>query len=72
MAELPAGTGHQCLWDGPDLSVVGAYPPDGTYNLCRGSKEEHKQALQTIPQVPLPTTDPLHGDNGPLTELWRR
>ncbi|MFN3659054.1 MAG: cupin domain-containing protein [Pseudolabrys sp.] len=68
---LPAGTGHQCLWDGPDLSVVGAYPPRGTYNLCRGSKEEHGKALQTIPQVPLPDSDPVAGADGPLTKLWR-
>ena len=72
VAVLPAGTGHQCLWDGPDLSVVGAYPPGGTYNLCRGSKAEHVKALQTIPQVPLPETDPVHGKDGPLTALWRR
>jgi uncharacterized protein YjlB len=68
---LPAGTGHQCLWDGPELSVVGAYPPEGTYNLCRGSKDEHAKALQTIPQVPVPRTDPVE-KNGPLPTLWRR
>lgn len=69
---LPAGTGHQSLWDGPDLSVVGAYPPQGTYNLCRGSKAEHAKALQTIPLVPLPETDPVHGKEGPLLKLWPR
>src|SRR5262249_13804832 len=34
---LPAGTGHQCLWASPDLMVIGAYPPSGKYDLCRGS-----------------------------------
>ena len=68
---LPAGTGHQCLWESPDLSVIGAYPPSGKYDLCRGSKFEREQALQSIPQVPLPETDPVTGGEGPLTELWR-
>ena len=29
--------------------VVGAYPPDGKYNLCRGSKAEHDKALDHHP-----------------------
>jgi uncharacterized protein YjlB len=69
---LPAGTGHQCLWASPDLMVIGTYPPDGRYDLCRGSKAEHTKALKSIPQVPLPKSDPVYGANGPLTELWRK
>ena len=68
---LPAGTGHQCLSATPDLLVIGAYPPDGHYDLCRGSKAEHARALGTIPRVPLPQTDPVFGEDGPLTKLWR-
>ena len=68
---LPAGTGHHGLWCSPDLVVIGAYPPEGRYDLCRGSKAEHAFALQSIPQVPLPKTDPVYGDNGPLLQLWR-
>jgi uncharacterized protein YjlB len=67
---LPAGTGHQCLWSSPDLVVIGAYPRSGTYDLCRGSKREHAEALKTIPSVPLPETDPVHGKQGPLLRLW--
>jgi uncharacterized protein YjlB len=69
---LPAGTGHQCLWASPDLMVIGTYPPDGRYDLCRGSKAEHARAVQSIPQVPLPKSDPVFGNNGPLLELWRK
>ena len=69
---LPAGTGHQCLWASPDLMVIGAYPPDGRYDLCRGSQAEHAKALQSIPKVPLPTCDPVYGEGGPLRELWRK
>lgn len=71
VAILPAGTGHQCLWASPDLVVVGAYPPAGKYDLCRGSKAEREKALKTIPQVPLPASDPLYGKSGPLLTLWR-
>ena len=68
---LPAGTGHQCLWAAPELCVIGAYPKSGKYNLCRGSKAEHAKALKSIHKVPLPATDPVHGEDGPLTRLWR-
>jgi|SRR5215470_9188241 len=68
---LPAGTGHQCLWASPDLVVIGAYPPNGRYDLCRGSKAEHAKALLAIPHVPLPPSDPVHGKAGPLLKLWR-
>jgi uncharacterized protein YjlB len=71
VAILPAGTGHQRLRQSDDLVVIGAYPPSGTYNLCRGSKAEHAKALATIPDVPLPDTDPVFGAEGPLTSLWR-
>jgi uncharacterized protein YjlB len=68
---LPAGTGHQCLTQTPTLVVIGAYPKNGTYNLCRASKAEHAKALATIPKVPLPATDPAFGPQGPLMTLWR-
>src|SRR6516162_4011191 len=71
VAVLPAGTGHQCLWATPELCVIGAYPKRGSYDLCRGGKAEHANALETIPQVPLPESDPLYGTDGPLTMLWR-
>ncbi|MGZ5840577.1 MAG: hypothetical protein ACXWJ8_01410 [Xanthobacteraceae bacterium] len=67
---LPAGTGHQCVWASPDLMVIGTYPKTGKYDLCRGSKIEHTKALQTIPEVPLPDSDPVFGKQGPLLRLW--
>ena len=71
IAVLPAGTGHQRLSATSDLLVIGAYPPRGRYDLCRGTAVEHTRALTTIAQVPLPDTDPLFGAAGPLTRLWR-
>ncbi len=70
---LPAGTGHQKLMGSDDFLVIGGYPPDGTYNLCRGDNPaERDKALVSIPKVPLPDTDPLTGKNGALPKLWRR
>jgi uncharacterized protein YjlB len=72
VAVLPAGTGHQCLSASKDLVVIGAYPASGRYDLCRGSKGEHRKALLSIPRVPLPETDPVFGKAGPLVRLWQR
>jgi uncharacterized protein YjlB len=71
VAVLPAGTGHQCLWAGPDLCVIGAYPPTGKFDICRGGKADHSKALASIPLVPLPQTDPVYGDGGPLFRHWQ-
>lgn len=68
---LPAGTGHQCLWASPELVVIGAYPPGGRLDLCRGSKADHAKALHSIPRVPLPASDPVFGRKGPLLTLWQ-
>ena len=71
VAVLPAGTGHQCLWASPDLDGDRRLSQEpGRYDLCRGSKREHSKALETIPQVPLPDTDPVFGKDGPLLRLW--
>lgn len=71
VAVLPAGTGHQRLEGSSELCVIGAYPPEGTFNLCRGAKGEHDEALRTISQVPVPASDPVYGAAGPLLSLWR-
>jgi uncharacterized protein YjlB len=68
---LPAGTGHQRVKQTPELVVIGAYPPSGKFNLCRGSKAEHAKALTAIPKVPPPASDPVFGPKGPLLALWR-
>jgi uncharacterized protein YjlB len=70
VAILPAGTGHQCLSASPDFCVVGAYPPGPAMQITRPTPENHAKALKTIPQVKLPKTDPVRGENGPLVKLW--
>ena len=71
VAVLPAGTGHQRLSGSADLLVIGAYPPEGTYDLCRGDNPaDRAKALTTIPKVPVPASDPVGGKDGALPKLW--
>ena len=72
VAILPAGTGHRCLSASSDFSVVGAYPPGPKMQITRPTPENHRKALKTIPQVKLPKTDPVRGEDGPLLRLWKR
>lgn len=71
VAILPAGTGHQALSASRDLLVVGAYPPDGTYDEYRDNPKDHGRAVKLIPDVPLPRKDPVYGARGPLKKLWQ-
>ena len=71
VAILPAGTGHQCLSASRDFCVVGAYPPGPQMQVTRPTPENHAKALKTIPQVKLPKTDPVRGEDGPLVRLWK-
>jgi uncharacterized protein YjlB len=69
VAILPAGTGHECLQASKDFLVVGAYPPDGTYDECTSSMD-YRKAVQTISRVKRPAKDPIFGRAGPLVQLW--
>jgi uncharacterized protein YjlB len=68
---LPAGTGHCNVASSPDLVVVGAYPNGMDWDLRRGDPDEHDEVLANLAQVPVPDQDPVAGQAGPLTELWR-
>src|ERR1700744_4769430 len=72
VAVLPAGTGHQCLSASDDFSVGGASPPGPPMDLQRATAENHAKALETIPRVEVPKTDPVMGADGPLVRLWKR
>jgi uncharacterized protein YjlB len=70
VAILPAGTGHKCVFASHDFSVVGAYPPGAKMQVTRPTPENYRMALKTVPDVPLPPSDPLFGGDGPLLRLW--
>jgi uncharacterized protein YjlB len=69
---LPAGTGHKKLEIRDDFEVVGAYPDGMHYNLRKRNPEERAQSLSEIESVPVPETDPVFGDEGPLHHKWKK
>ncbi|HHY49565.1 MAG TPA: cupin domain-containing protein [Alphaproteobacteria bacterium] len=68
---IPAGVVHRRLSSSPDFLVVGGYPPGQSWDLLRGEASERPRADRNIALVPLPKTDPVAGENGPLIEHWR-
>lgn len=67
---LPAGTAHMNLGHSDDYVIVGAYPPGQSADMCYGKEGERPQADREIADVPIPATDPVYGDDGPLLEAW--
>ena len=67
---IPAGVAHRRLSASADFLVVGAYPPGQNWDLLKGEPGERPGADQRIAKVPLPQTDPVGGQGGPLLEKW--
>ena len=67
---IPAGVAHRNLGSSTDFGCVGAYPPDQSWDMNYGKPSERPKADQTIAKVPLPASDPIYGENGPLIKNW--
>lgn len=67
---LPAGVAHQNIGSSEDFTCVGAYPKGANYDMNYGKKEEHPKVDENIRKLPLPDTDPLYGNEGPLMQHW--
>jgi len=67
---IPAGVAHRNLGASNDFLVVGAYPQGQTWDMNRGQSGERPRADKNMRAVPLPTADPVLGDDGLLTLVW--
>ena len=66
---LPAGTGHCRIEASSDFLVVGGYPPDQPWDICRDAPTPDMVARMA--SVTFPASDPVTGRSGALTMLWR-
>ena len=66
---LPVGTGHFLVHAEPDFLVVGAYPGDQHWDICRTAPDQ--EASRRMLHLPFPASDPLTGGSGELVHAWR-
>jgi uncharacterized protein YjlB len=67
---IPAGVAHKRISSSFDFRVVGAYPQGQMWDMNYGKDSERPQADINIQKVPLPSSDPIYGNNGPLMSEW--
>ena len=67
---LPAGTGHKLISSGPDLLVIGAYPPGSNRDLMRSGEVDKAGIRARIVGVAKPNSDPISGAAGAMISLW--
>lgn len=70
IALLPAGTGHCNLGSDADFKVIGAYPPNQSFDILRAAPS--REQLARIHDLPFPDIDPVQGATGPVTREWTR
>jgi uncharacterized protein YjlB len=66
---LPAGTGHCKVAADEHFLVIGAYPPNQHWDICRRAPD--KETLARMSNLPFPASDPISGAKGELTRTWK-
>lgn len=67
---IPAGVALKNLESSQDLIAVGSYPPGQLWDVNTGEDDERSRVETNIANLPLPITDPIFGDKGPLLATW--
>ncbi|PQE17398.1 cupin domain protein [Rutstroemia sp. NJR-2017a BVV2] len=81
---LPAGVAHYILDSDTDYSYYVVFgglsyvyvtniakgSPHWDNNTCQAGKEETAMKADTARNVPIPSSDPLFGKEGPLVQIW--
>jgi uncharacterized protein YjlB len=65
---LPTGTGHCRISSSDDFLVIGAYPENEHWDICRAAPSP--ETLASMRKVRFPHSDPLTGPTGALPKLW--
>jgi uncharacterized protein YjlB len=68
VAVLPTGTGHCKIEASSDFLVIGAYPPDQQWDICRNAPTP--EASERMRHLPFPKSDPVNGVSGKLPQAW--
>ena len=69
VAVLPTGTGHCLVEADSQVLVIGAYPPDQHWDICRAAPDA--AAIERMCALPFPKIDPVNGTSGELPSAWR-